>query len=182
MQGYVYNNEKRCLTTNDIPFGTASIANKAITAAKIADSTITATQLASNAVTTAKLAAGIVTMTRTQLFANSSGTAANITVSQAFNKFDVVEFWITDTNGTPNQLIRTIPGTALAVVLDIPHPGGSNTLYWNIARWTWSSGGTTLTLSANHYQKIIKPTSVANEAANYIKITKIIGVKYVSHT
>lgn len=182
MQGYVYNNEKRCLTTNDIPFGTASIANKAITAAKIADSTITATQLASNAVTTAKLAAGIVTMTRTQLFANSSGTAANITVSQAFNNFDVIEFWITDTNGTPNQMIRTIPGTALAVVLDIPHPGGSNTLYWNIARWTWSSGGKTLTQSANHYQKIIAPSSVSNATVNYIKITKIIGVKYVSHT
>ena len=192
MQSYVYNKEKRVLTTNDVPFGTASIASKAVTAAKIADATITATQLASNAVTTAKinnsavttakLAAGIVTMTRTQLFSNSSGTAANITVSQAFNNFDVIEFWITDTNTTPNQLIRTVPGTALAVVLDIPHPGGSNTLYWNIARWTWSSGGTTLTLSANHYQKIIKPSSVENATANYIKITKIIGVKYVSHT
>lgn len=192
MQSYVYNNEKRCLTTNDVPFGTSSIADSAITTAKIAGSAVTAAKIASNAVTTAKinasavttakLAAGIVTMTRTQLFSNSSGATGTITVSSAFSNFDVIEFWIKDANTVPNQLVRTIPGSALAIVLDIPHPGGSNTLYWNIARWTWSSGGTSLSQSANHYEKAIAASGVTTTSANNIKITKIIGVKYVSHT
>lgn len=158
---------------------TAKIADGNVTTAKIGGSAVTTAKIADKNVTTAKLAAGIVTMTRTVLF-TSGGTAANITVSQALNKFDEVEFWIKDTNTTPNQLIRTIPGNALAVTLDIPHPGGSNTVYWNISRWSWTAGGTTLTQSSNHYQKVLS-TTVSTQTANYIQITKIVGIKYVSN-
>lgn len=159
----------------------SQIADSAVTTAKIAGSAVTTAKIADKNVTTAKLAAGIVTMTRTQLYSNSSGTAANITVSQALNKFHEVEFWIKDTNGTPNQLIRTIPGDALAIVLDIPHPGGSDFVYWNLARWTWTAGSTTLTYGANHYQKNIGASSVATASSTAIKITKIVGIKFVSN-
>lgn len=158
----------------------AKIADSAVTSAKIGGSAVTTAKIADKNVTTAKLAAGIVTMTRTQLYSNSSGTTGNITVSQALNKFDEVEFWIIDPNGTPNQLIRTIPGNALAVVLDIPHPGGSNTVYWNLARWSWTAGATTLTKGSNHYQKILG-TTVSTQTADYIKVTKIVGIKFVSN-
>ena len=159
----------------------AKIMDGAVTTAKIGGSAVTTAKIADKNVTTAKLAAGIVTMTRTQLYSNSSGTAANITVSQALNKFHEVEFWIKDTNGTPNQLIRTIPGDALAIVLDIPHPGGSDFVYWNLARWTWTAGSTTLTYWANHYQKNIGASSVATASSTAIKITKIVGIKFVSN-
>lgn len=148
----------------------SDIVANAVTTAKIAD----------RAVTTAKLAAGIVTMTRTVLFNNSSGVTTNITVSRALNNFDEVEFWFIDTNQIPNQLIRTIPGDALAIVLDIPHPGGSNTVFWNLARWYWTAGSTTLTKSGSHYQKVLS-TTVSTQAADFIKIRKIVGIKFVSN-
>lgn len=159
---------------------TAKIADSAVTTAKIGGSAVTTAKIADKNVTTAKLAAGIVTMTRTVLYNNASGTTGNITVSQALNKFDEVEFWIIDPNGTPNQLIRTIPGDALAVVLDIPHPGGSNTVYWNLARWSWTAGATTLTKGSNHYQKVLG-TTVSTQTADYIKVKKIVGIKFVSN-
>lgn len=137
-------------------------------------------EIVNGAITTDKLASGIVTMTRTVLFQDASGVTGDIIVSQALNNFDEVEFWIIDQNGTPNQLIRTVPGDALSVTLDIPHPGGSNTVYWNLARWYWSAGSTTLTQTANHYQKVLS-TSVTTQSANYIKIKKIVGINYVSN-
>ena len=159
---------------------TAKIADSNVTTAKIAGSAVTTAKIADKNVTTAKLAAGIVTMTRTVLYNNASGTTGNITVSQALNKFDEVEFWIIDTNGTPNQLIRTVPGDALAVVLDIPHPGGSNTVYWNLARWYWTAGSTTVSKWGSHYQKVLS-TTVSTQSADYVKIRKIVGIKYVSN-
>lgn len=159
---------------------TAKIADGNVTTAKIGGSAVTTAKIADKNVTTAKLAAGIVTMTRTVLYNNASGTTGNITVSQALNKFDEVEFWFFDANGTPNQLIRTVPGDALAVVLDIPHPGGSNTVYWNLARWYWTAGSTTVSKWGSHYQKILG-TSVTTAAADYIKIRKIVGIKFVSN-
>lgn len=144
------------------------------------DHPITTSLIADGAVTPAKLAPGIVTMQRTTLF-ESSGTAANITVSQALNNFDEVEFWFRDTNSTPNQLIRTIPGSALAIVLDIPHPGASNYIYWNVARWNWSAGGTTLTYGSSHYQKNLAASAITTSTSTAIQITKIVGIKFVSN-
>lgn len=158
---------------------TAKIADSAVTTAKIGGSAVTTAKIADKNVTTAKLASGIVTMTRTQLY-SSSGTTANITVSQALNKFDEVEFWFMDSNGTPSQLIRTIPGDALAIVLDIPHPGGSNTVYWNLARWYWTAGSTTLNKWGNHYEKVLG-TTVSAQSGDHIKIRKIVGIKFVSN-
>lgn len=159
---------------------TAKIADSAVTTAKIGGSAVTTAKIADKNVTTAKLASGIVTMTRTVLYNNASGTTGNITVPHALNGYDEVEFWVIDANGTPNQLIRTIPGDALAVVLDIPHPGGSNTVYWNLARWYWTAGSTTLNKWGSHYQKILG-TSVTTATADYIKIRKIVGIKFVSN-
>lgn len=158
---------------------TAKIADSAVTTAKIGGSAVTTAKIADKNVTTAKLASGIVTMTRTQLY-SSSGTTANITVSQALNKFDEVEFWFMDSNGTPSQLIRTIPGDALAIVLDIPHPGGPNTVYWNLARWYWTAGSTTLNKWGNHYEKVLG-TTVSTQSGDHIKIRKIVGIKFVSN-
>lgn len=159
---------------------TAKIADSAVTTAKIGGSAVTTAKIADKNVTTAKLAAGIVTMTRTVLFNNSSGVNTNITVSQALNKFDEVEFWFRDSNGTPSQLIRTIPGDALAIVLDVPHPGGSNTVYWNLARWYWTAGSTTLNKWGSHYEKALG-TTVSTQSADNIKVRKIVGIKYVSN-
>lgn len=176
VQTFTANQSTNATANITVPTKTSELTNNSGFLTSVATANI-----ADRAVTAAKLAAGIVTMTRTQLYSNSSGTAANITVSQALNKFDEVEFWIKDTNGTPNQLIRTIPGSALAIVLDIPHPGGSNTLYWNIARWTWTAGGTTLTYWSNHYQKNIGASTVATASSTAIQITKIVGIKFVSN-
>lgn len=146
------------------------IVSNAVTTAKIADESVTA----------AKLAPGIVTMQRTVLF-TSSGTAANITVSQALNNFDEVEFWYKDTNSTPNQMIRLIPGTSLKVICDIAHVGGSNTVYWNLASWNWTAGSTTLSYGSNHYQKNLMASSISTSSSTAIQITKIVGIKFVSN-
>ncbi len=159
---------------------TAKIGGSAVTTAKIADKNVTTAKIADKNVTTAKLASGIVTMTRTVLYNNASGTTGNITVSQALNKFDEVEFWFMDSNGTPSQLIRTIPGDALAIVLDIPHPGGSNTVYWNLARWYWTAGSTTLNKWGSHYEKVLG-TTVSTQSGDHIKIRKVVGIKFVSN-
>lgn len=159
---------------------TAKIADSAVTTAKIGGGAVTTAKIADKNVTTAKLASGIVTMTRTVLYTNSSGTTGNVTVSRALNNFDEVEFWFEDSNGTPSQLIRTIPGDALAIVLDIPHPGGSNTVYWNLARWYWTAGSTTLTKWGSHYEKVLS-TTVSTQSADHIKIRKIVGIKFVSN-
>lgn len=169
------------VTNTATAIGSAKLALATVGTPNLRDSAVSTAKIAASAVTTAKLAAGIVTLTRTQLYNNASGASGTITVSQAFSGFDEIEFWIIDGNSPVNQLIRTIPGDALSVVLDIPHPGGSSTVYWNIARWTWSSGGTTLTQSTNHYQKILG-TTVTTATGDYIKIKRIIGIKYVSHT
>lgn len=175
VQTFTANQSTNATANITVPTKTSELTNNSGFLTSVATANI-----ANKAVTAAKLAAGIVTMTRTVLFNNSSGVTTNITVSKALNNFDEVEFWIIDTNGTPNQLIRTIPGDALAVVLDIPHPGGSSTVYWNIARWSWTAGSTTLTKGANHYQKVLS-TTVSTQAADYIKIRKIVGIKFVSN-
>lgn len=175
VQTFTANQSTNATANITVPTKTSELTNNSGFLTSVATANI-----ADRAVTTAKLAAGIVTMTRTQLY-SSSGTAANITVSQALNKFDEVEFWIKDTNGTPNQLIRTIPGNALAIVLDIPHPGGSNTVYWNIARWSWTAGATSLTYWSNHYQKNILASSVSTSTSTAIQVTKIVGIKFVSN-
>lgn len=176
VQTFTANQSTNATANITVPTKTSELTNNSGFLTSVATANI-----ADKAVTTAKLAAGIVTMTRTQLY-SSSGTAANINVSQALNKFDEVEFWIKDTNGTPNQLIRTIPGSALAIVLDIPHPGGSNYVYWNLARWTWTAGSTTLTYWANHYQKNLAASTIATASSTAIQITKIVGIKFVSNT
>lgn len=142
---------------------------------------ITTNMIADGAVTVEKLAPGIVTLTRTVLFSNSSGTAANITVSQALNNFDQVEFYYKDNNSAPNQAIRAIPGDAEAVALEVLHPGGSGYLYINAARWTWTAGATTLTYSSNHFQKEFGLSSFTTSTSSNIMITKIVGVKFVSN-
>ena len=176
VQTFTANQSTNATANITVPTKTSELTNNSGFLTSVATANI-----ADKAVTTAKLAAGIVTMTRTQLY-SSSGTAANIDVSQALNKFDEVEFWIKDTNGTPNQLIRTIPGSALAIVLDIPHPGGSNYVYWNLARWSWTAGATTLTYSSNHYQKNLAASTIATASSTAIQITKIVGIKFVSNT
>lgn len=127
-----------------------------------------------------KLPTGTVLTTRTELYNNNSGSAANITVSQALNKFDQVEFWFIDANSPANQLVRTIPGDAVGVVLDIPHPGGNSGVFWNIARWTWTAGATTLTYSSNHYQKALAASSLSTSSTNYILIRKVVGIKFTT--
>lgn len=127
-----------------------------------------------------KLPTGTVLTTRTELYNNNSGSAANIAVSQALNKFDQVEFWFIDANSPANQLIRTIPGDAAGVVLDIPHPGGNSGVFWNIARWTWTAGATTLTYSSNHYQKALAASSLSTSSTNYILIRKVVGIKFTT--
>lgn len=127
-----------------------------------------------------KLPSGTVLTTRTELYNNNSGSAANITVSQALNNFDQVEIWFIDANSPANQLIRTIPGDAVGVVLDIPHPGGNSGVFWNIARWTWTAGATTLTYSSNHYQKALAASSLSTSSTNYILIRKVVGIKFTT--
>ena len=175
VQTFTANQSTNATANITVPTKTSELTNNSGFLTSVATANI-----ANKAVTTAKLAAGIVTMTRTVLYNNASGTTGNITVSQALNKFDEVEFWFFDTNGTPNQLIRTVPGDALAIVLDIPHPGGSNTVYWNLARWYWTAGSTTVSKWGNHYQKILG-TSVTTATADYIKVRKIVGIKFVSN-
>lgn len=133
-----------------------------------------------NAAKQDKLPSGTVLTTRTELYNNNSGSAANISVSQALNNFDLVEFWFIDANSPANQLVRTIPGDAVGVVLDIPHPGGSSTVYWNVARWTWTAGATTLTYSSNHYQKALATSSLSTSSTNYILIRKVVGIKFTT--
>ena len=175
MQTFTANQSTNATANITVPTKTSELTNNSGFLTSVATANI-----ADRAVTTAKLASGIVTMTRTVLYNNASGTTGNITVSQALNKFDEVEFWIIDTNGTPNQLIRTVPGDALAVVLDIPHPGGSNTVYWNLARWYWTAGSTTVSKWGSHYQKVLS-TTVSTQTADFIKIRKIVGIKFVSN-
>ena len=127
-----------------------------------------------------KLPSGTVLTTRTELYNNNSGSAANIAVSQALNNFDLVEFWFIDANSPANQLVRTIPGDAAGVVLDIPHPGGNSGVFWNIARWTWTAGATTLTYSSNHYQKALAASSLSTSSTNYILIRKVVGIKFTT--
>lgn len=127
-----------------------------------------------------KLPSGTVLTIRTELYNNNSGSAANIAVSQALNKFDLVEIWFIDANSPANQLIRTIPGDAVGVVLDIPHPGGNSGVFWNIARWTWTAGATTLTYSSNHYQKALAASSLSTSSTNYILIRKVVGIKFTT--
>lgn len=175
VQTFTANQSTNATANITVPTKTSELTNNSGFLTSVATANI-----ANKAVTTAKLAAGIVTMTRTVLYNNASGTTGNITASQALNKFDEVEFWIIDTNGTPNQLIRTIPGSALAIVLDIPHPGGSNTVYWNLARWYWTAGSTTLNKWGSHYEKVLG-TTVSTQSGDHIKITKIVGIKFVSN-
>lgn len=146
---------------------TSALSNLAVTTAKIADGAITASKIGSD----------VTTMKRTELFNGDSN--ANVTLSSSVANFDEIEITYVDTNTTPNALIRRIPATAGAVVLDIPHPGGSNTLYWNISRWTIS--GTTMTKSSNSYQKAIASTSVSTTTVSAIHITRVVGIKYTQN-
>ena len=114
--------------------------------------------------------------TRTTLF--EGDTSDDVTLSQSVENFDQIEITFRDTNTTPNQLIRRIPATAGSVTLDIPHPGSSSTVYWNISRWAIS--GTTLTKSSNSYQKVIAASAVTTQTASNIHIVKVTGIKYLA--
>lgn len=143
----------------------------------INNSNITATAIANGAVMASKFGSDVTAVKRTELFSGDS--SGNVTLSQSVANFDQIEITFKDTNNPPNQLVRTIPADAGAVVLDIPHPGGSSTLYWNISRWTIS--GTTFTKSSNSYQKTIASTSVTTTAGSYIHITKVVGIKFTQN-
>lgn len=146
---------------------TTALSNLAVTTAKIADGAVTASKVGSD----------VTTMKRTELFSGDSNT--NVTLSSAVTNFDEIEITYVDTNTTPNGAIRRIPSSAGSFVLDIPHPGGSSTVYWNISRWTVS--GSTFTKSSNSYQKAISSTGVSTTSTSAIHITKVVGIKYTQN-
>lgn len=143
----------------------------------INNANITTSAIANGAVVASKFGSDVTAVKRTEIF--SGNTTGNVTLSQSVANFDEIEITFKDANSTPNQLIRTIPANAGAVVLDIPHPGASSTLYWNISRWTIS--GTTMTKSSNSYQKAIGSTSFSTTTASYIYITKVVGIKFTQN-
>lgn len=156
---------------------TLGIPDGSITAAKLASNAVTTAKIADGAITPAKIGSSMTSMKRTELFSGDSN--ANVTLSSSVANFDEIEITFRDTNSTPNQLIRRIPATAGSVTLDIPHPGGSSTVYWNVSRWTIS--GTTMTKSSNSYQKTIASTSVSTTTISAIHITKVVGIKYTQN-
>lgn len=143
----------------------------------INNANITTTAIANRAVTATKFGSDVTAVKRTEIF-NGDATG-NVTLSQSVDNFDQIEITFEDTNGTPNQLTRTVPATAKAVVLDIPHCGASNTVYWNLSRWTIS--GTTFTKSSNSYQKTITASAVTTQTASNIHIIKVVGVKFTQN-
>ena len=143
----------------------------------INNSNITATAIANGAVMASKFGSDVTAVKRTELFSGDS--SGNVTLTQSVENFDQIEITFKDTNNPPNQLVRTIPSSAKAVILDIPHCGGSSTVYWNLSRWTIS--GTTFTKSSNSYQKSIASTSVTTSAGSYIHITKVVGIKFTQN-
>ena len=111
--------------------------------------------------------------TRTTIYTSSAGQNGDFQTTSAMSNYDAVEFTYRD--GNYNYMTRTVPGDTSAFVLDIVHPGASNTAYWYMSRWTVS--GTSLTASASCGRKIISST-ISSATSKDVYITKVVGVKY----
>lgn len=143
----------------------------------INNSNITTNAIANRAVTATKFGSDVTAVKRTELF--SGDATGNVTLSQSVDNFDQIEITFKDANSTPNQAVRTVPADAGSVVLDIAHCGASNTVYWNLSRWTIS--GTTFTKSSNSYQKTIASTAITTQTASNIHIIKVVGIKFTQN-
>ena len=110
---------------------------------------------------------------RETIYTSTAGQNGDFQTTSAMSNYDAVEFTFRD--GNNNYMTRTVPGNASSFVLDIVHPGASNTAYWYMSRWTVS--GTSLTASASCGRKVISST-ISSATSKDVYITKVVGIKY----
>lgn len=108
------------------------------------------------------------------LYSDAAGTNSTVTLSDDASNYDYLAITFCDNNDTPNKAVRIIPADAARFVLDIAHAGSSNTVYWNVARYTLS--GTSITVG-NSYEKALAASSISTSSTNHIYILKVVGMK-----